>query len=79
LNLSIATLKKVITQETQLESPCCQQVCDEVEEDCSDDSLAPKYLIVETREGTKELTQPNLEDAEDVGREYRDHAVIVIF
>jgi hypothetical protein len=31
------------------------------------------------KEGTKELTQPNLEDAEDVGREYRDHAVIVIF
>jgi len=45
--LTIATLEKVIIEEL---------ICDEVEEDWSRDSLAPKYLSLEMKEGMKALT-----------------------
>jgi hypothetical protein len=62
LKSTITTLVEFITQEMQPESPCCQHICDEVEEDWLDDSLAPKSLSVEMKEGMKALTQPDLED-----------------
>jgi hypothetical protein len=77
LKSSIATLVEVTTQETQPESPCCQQVCDEVEEAWSGKSLAPQTLSVEMKECTEALTQPDLEDEEEVGMEDRDPAMIV--
>jgi len=77
LNSSIETLTGIITQETHPESPCCQQVCDEFEEDWSNDSLSPKSLSMELEEGTKALTQPDLEDVEEVGRQDRDPTMII--
>lgn len=61
----------------QPKSPCCQQVWDEVEEAWLGKSLAPQTLSGETKKCTEVLTQPNLEDEEEVGMEDRDPATIV--
>lgn len=80
LNSIVATLSKVIAQETQPESPCYQQSCEGVEANRLEDPLSAKTLSVEMERCMEALTQPNLEsDEEEVGREDHHPSTIVNF